>query len=72
MEEKLKSIEKEAVEQLRSAEDLRVLDSIRVKYMGKKGVLTEILRPSHLAAQSAGPWLYFQEQSFLSACSDLR
>jgi phenylalanyl-tRNA synthetase alpha chain len=44
MEEKLKSIEKEAVEQLRSAEDLRALDSIRVKYMGKKGVLTEILR----------------------------
>ena len=44
MEEKLKSIEKEAVEQLRSAGDLRALDSIRVKFMGKKGVMTEILR----------------------------
>ncbi len=44
MEEKLKNIEKEAVEQLRSADDLRALDSIRVKFMGKKGVLTEILR----------------------------
>ena len=44
MEEKLKSIEKEAVEQLRSAEGLGELDSIRVKYLGKKGVLTELLR----------------------------
>ncbi len=44
MEEKLKAIEKEAVEQLRSAEDLRELDTIRVKYLGKKGALTELLR----------------------------
>lgn len=44
MEEKLKTIEKEALEQLRSAVDLRELDSIRVKYLGKKGSLTEVLR----------------------------
>ena len=44
MEEKLKTIEKEAVEQLRSANDLRELDSIRVKYLGKKGSLTLLLR----------------------------
>ncbi|MFC1714969.1 phenylalanine--tRNA ligase subunit alpha [Candidatus Poribacteria bacterium] len=44
MEEKLKAIEREAVEQLRSAEDLRELDTIRVKYLGKKGALTELLR----------------------------
>lgn len=44
MEDKLKAIEKEAVEQLRSAENLRELDSIRVKYLGKKGTLTEVLR----------------------------
>lgn len=44
MKEKLKAIEKEAIEQLRSAENLRELDSIRVKYLGKKGVLTEVLR----------------------------
>jgi phenylalanyl-tRNA synthetase alpha chain len=44
MEEKLKAIEKEALERLRSAEDLRELDSIRVKYLGKKGSLTELLR----------------------------
>jgi len=44
MEEKLRTIEKEALEQLRSAGDLRELDSIRVKYLGKKGSLTEVLR----------------------------
>ncbi len=44
MEEKLRAIEKEAVDQLRSVEDLRELDSIRVKYLGKKGALTELLR----------------------------
>ena len=44
MEDKLKAIKKEAVEQLRSAKDLRELDSIRVKYLGKKGALTGLLR----------------------------
>jgi len=44
MEEKLKTVGKEAIEQLRSVEDLRELDSIRVRYLGKKGALTELLR----------------------------
>ena len=44
MEEKLKTIESKAVEQLRSAKDLRELDSVRVKYLGKKGSLTDLLR----------------------------
>lgn len=44
MEEKLRTIQKEAVEQLRSAGDLRELDSIRVKYLGKRGSLTELLK----------------------------
>jgi phenylalanyl-tRNA synthetase alpha chain len=44
MEEKLKEIEAEAIDQLRSAGDLRELDSIRVKYLGKKGALTGLLR----------------------------
>ena len=44
MEETLKTIEKEAVQQLSSANDLRELDSIRVKYLGKKGDLTVVLR----------------------------
>ena len=44
MEEKLKNMEKEAIGQLRTATDLSELDSIRVKYLGRKGALTEILR----------------------------
>jgi phenylalanyl-tRNA synthetase alpha chain len=44
MEEKLRIIQKEAVEQLRSAGDLRELDSVRVKYLGKRGSLTELLK----------------------------
>ncbi|MBD3182881.1 phenylalanine--tRNA ligase subunit alpha [Candidatus Poribacteria bacterium] len=44
MEQKIKNIEAEAVEQMKAAGDLRELDSIRVKYLGKKGALTEILR----------------------------
>ena len=44
MEEKLKDIEMQAVEQLRSVQDSGELDSIRVKYLGKKGALTELLR----------------------------
>lgn len=44
MEDKLKNIEKEALEQLQSVEDMGTLDSIRVKYLGKKGILTEFLR----------------------------
>jgi len=44
MQEKLKAIEAGALEQLRSAKNLRDLDLIRVKYLGKKGILTEILR----------------------------
>lgn len=44
MQDKLKAIGKEALEQLQSAKGLRELDSIRVKYLGKKGVLTEVLR----------------------------
>jgi len=44
MEDKLKAIENEATEKLKSAADLRELDSIRVEYMGKKGAMTELLR----------------------------
>jgi phenylalanyl-tRNA synthetase alpha chain len=44
MEEKIRNIQQKAIEQLRSVTDLRDLDAIRVKYLGKKGALTEILR----------------------------
>lgn len=44
MQEKLESIEREALEQIWSAKSLSDLEAIRIKYLGKKGVLTEILR----------------------------
>ncbi|HGE73175.1 TPA: phenylalanine--tRNA ligase subunit alpha [Candidatus Poribacteria bacterium] len=44
MQEKLKTIESEALEQLALAKSLAELDNIRVKYLGKKGVLTDILK----------------------------
>ena len=44
MKEALLSIRQEAVENIESAEDLESLEGLRVKYMGKKGELTTILR----------------------------
>ncbi|MBM3211661.1 phenylalanine--tRNA ligase subunit alpha [Candidatus Poribacteria bacterium] len=44
MEDKLKSIEKEVLDQIKSVKDIKELDSIRVKYLGRKGLLTELLR----------------------------
>jgi phenylalanyl-tRNA synthetase alpha chain len=44
MQEKLKEIEKEALEQLNLAKNLAEVDNIRVKYLGKKGLLTDILK----------------------------
>lgn len=44
MQVELETIEKEALEQIWSAKSLSDLEAIRVKYLGKKGVLTEVLR----------------------------
>ena len=44
MEEKLLILEKEAQEALAHAKNARELENIRVKYLGKKGMLTELLR----------------------------
>lgn len=44
MKAKLENIRQEFVAQLSVAENLQVLDEIRVKYLGKKGELTAILR----------------------------
>jgi len=44
MKEKLQVIETEALNELHSAKNLTEVDSIRVKYLGKKGLLTEILK----------------------------
>jgi len=44
MKQKLEEILKNGVEEIVSASDLKVLDELRVKYLGKAGVLTQILR----------------------------
>ena len=40
----LETIEKNAFAELESAADLKEIDGIRVKYLGKKGELTAILK----------------------------
>ncbi|HHV74135.1 MAG TPA: phenylalanine--tRNA ligase subunit alpha [Thermoanaerobacterium sp.] len=44
MEETLRNLLEEAKKELSSAESLKTLEEIRVKYLGKKGELTQILR----------------------------
>ena len=44
MKEKLQEIQNKGVKEISSATDLKVLDEIRVKYLGKAGELTQILR----------------------------
>ena len=44
MREKLEQIRQEAISSLRSAKDLRELDDVRVRFLGKKGELTSILK----------------------------
>lgn len=44
MQEKLKNIEIEAIKQIKESKNLTDLENIRVRYLGKKGSLTEILK----------------------------
>lgn len=44
MEQELKSLQQEAINDINSASNLNVLNDVRVKYLGKKGSLTSILR----------------------------
>lgn len=44
MKEKLQQISAEALETLNQVSDLKVLDEMRVKFLGKKGELTQILK----------------------------
>ncbi|WP_342541084.1 phenylalanine--tRNA ligase subunit alpha [Heyndrickxia sp. FSL K6-6286] len=44
MEQKLKDLQTEALAKIEQAEDLKILNEIRVAYLGKKGPITEVLR----------------------------
>ena len=56
MKAELEAIAKQALEELKGAQDLKVLDAVRVKYLGKKGELTAILKQmGKLSAESRRP-----------------
>ena len=44
MKEQISKIKETSVEEINKAEDLKTLNDIRVKYLGKKGELTAVLR----------------------------
>ena len=44
MKEKLETIKKQAKERIEEIKDLQALNELKVKILGKKGELTEILR----------------------------
>src|SRR5690625_3059759 len=44
MKEQLETIQKEALEEIKNAEEMKELQSIKVTYLGKKGSLTQVLR----------------------------
>ncbi len=44
MQEQLKQIETEALTELKSVKDLRELESLRIKYFGRKGALTVVMK----------------------------
>jgi phenylalanyl-tRNA synthetase alpha chain len=44
MKEKLEALRESAVAQIQEAKDLKVLDELRVKILGKKGELTEVMK----------------------------
>ena len=42
MEQELKSLQQEAINDINSASNLNALNDVRVKYLGKKGSLTDL------------------------------
>ena len=44
MKQQLESIQKQAMEKLAQVSELRVLEDLKVAYLGKKGELTQILK----------------------------
>ena len=57
MKEKLEAIRAEAVQAVAAADSLQSLESLRVKYLGRKGALTEVLRGLGQAPEEERPAL---------------
>lgn len=67
MKAELEAIAKQALEELKGAQDLKVLDAVRVKYLGKKGELTAILKQmGKLSAEDGRSSASWQTRSALT------
>jgi phenylalanyl-tRNA synthetase alpha chain len=44
MKDRLKEIEENASREIEDAQDKEVLESLRIRYLGRKGIITQILR----------------------------
>ena len=55
MEEQVKQIEKSALEELNSCTELKTLEETRVKYLGKKGELTALLKQMGMLSKEERP-----------------
>ena len=55
MEEKIAEIKKKALEEIESAKDIKELEDTKVKYLGKKGELTSILKMMGTLSQEERP-----------------
>ena len=44
MKERLQAIKEETIAKIKNAEDMSILNNIRVEILGKKGQLTEVLK----------------------------
>ena len=55
MKELLKQIEKSALEEINNAEKTETLEAVKVKYSGKKGELTNILKQMGGLSESERP-----------------
>ena len=55
MEEKIAEIKKKALEEIESAKDIKELEEAKVKYLGKKGELTSILKMMGTLSQEERP-----------------
>ena len=57
MEERVKEIEQQALTEIENAKDLKNLEDIRVKYLGKKGQVTDLLKMMGSLAPEERPLL---------------
>ena len=57
MKEQLEAIRKGALESIRASKTGAELESLRVKYLGKKGELTAVLKQMHFSILSVLPLL---------------